>query len=113
MRFKLPGLFIVGAALAFAQQPQATIRVEVRSESAPVQDAEVTANGKQARTGADGVAVLPSELGRADVVVTKEGFFPARKALDIDAAQEWQLQFELQEARHEEEVTVHATRNDV
>ena len=110
---KLPVPFIVGAALALAQQPQATIRVEVSSKSAPVQDAEVTVNGKQARTGPDGVAVLPSELGHVDVVVTKDGFFAARKALDIDAAQEWQLQFELQEAKHEEEVTVHATRNDV
>ena len=110
---KLPVPFIVGAALALAQQPQATIRVEVSSKSAPVQDAEVTVNGKQARTGPDGVAVLPSELGHVDVVVTKDGFFAARKALDIDAAQEWQLQFELQEAKHQEEVTVHATRNDV
>ena len=113
MRLKLPVLFIVGAAFAVAQQPQATIRVEVTAKSAPVQDAEVTVNGKQARTGPDGVAILPSELGHVDIGVTKEGFFPARKALDIDAAQEWQFQFELQDAKHEEEVTVHATRNDV
>jgi outer membrane receptor for ferrienterochelin and colicins len=113
MRSKLPVLFMVVAALALAQQPQATIRVEVSSKSAPVQDAEVTVNGKQVRTGLDGVAVLPSELGHVDVVVAKDGFFPARKALDIDAAQEWQFQFDLQAAKHEEEVTVHATRNDV
>src|SRR5690348_15185892 len=112
MRCRLGILLMLGAA-ALAQPPQATIRVEVRSETAPVQDAEVTVDGRQARTGPDGVAVLPSELGHVDVVVTKDGFFPARKALDIDAAQELQLQFELQEARHEEEVTVHATRNDV
>ena len=49
MRLKLPVLFIVGAALALAHQPQATIRIEVRNESAPVQDAEVTVSGKQAR----------------------------------------------------------------
>jgi iron complex outermembrane receptor protein len=98
-------------AAALAQPRQATIRVEVSSESVPVPDAEVTANGKQPRTGPDGVAVLTSELGRVDVAVTKDGFFPARKTLDIDAAQKWQLQ----EAaiKHEEEVTVHATRNDV
>jgi outer membrane receptor for ferrienterochelin and colicins len=113
MRFRLPVLFVVGAALALAQQPQATIRVEVSSKSASVQDAEVTVNGKQARTGPDGTAVLPTELGHVDVVVTKDGFFPARKALDIDAAQELQLQFELEASKHEEEVTVHATRNDV
>jgi iron complex outermembrane receptor protein len=104
---------MLGAA-AFAQSPQATIRVEVRSETAPVPDAEITVNGKEARTGPDGVAVFPSELGHVDVAVAKDGFFPARKSLDIDAAREWQLQFDLEPAtKHEEEVTVHATRNDV
>jgi iron complex outermembrane receptor protein len=101
--------------LAIAQQPQATIRIEVKSVSVPVPDAQVTVNGKEgARTGQDGVAVLPAELGHVELVVTKDGFFPARKGIDIDAAHEWQLQFELApETKHEEEVTVHATRNDV
>jgi iron complex outermembrane receptor protein len=114
MSFKLPVLLILGATLALAQQPHATIRVEVTSEGAPVPDADVTANGKQIRTAQDGVAFLPAELGHVDVVVTKDGFFSARKSIDIDAAQEWQLQFELRpQIKHEEEVTVHATRNDV
>jgi iron complex outermembrane receptor protein len=114
MRFKLPVLLILGAVVALAQQPHATIRVEVTGEEAPVPDADVTANGKQARTGQDGVAVLPAELGHVDLVVTKDGFFSASKSIDIDAAQEWQLQFELQpQIKHEEEITVHATRNDV
>ena len=114
MRTKLPVLLMLGAALISAQSPQATIRVEVMSDSAPVPDAEVTANGKQARTGPDGVAVLQSQLGHVDVAVTKDGFFPARKAIDIDAEHEWQLQFELQpQIKHEEEVRVYATRNDV
>jgi iron complex outermembrane receptor protein len=113
MRFKFPGL-VLGAVFALAQQPQVTIRVEVTSDSAPVSDAEVTANGKQARSGPDGVAILPAELGHVDVAVTKDGFFPARKGVDIDAAREWQLQFELQpQIKHEEEVKVYATRNDV
>ena len=59
MRFRLLVLLMLGAALAVAQAPKATIRVEVTSESGPVQDAEVTANGKEARTGQDRVAVLP------------------------------------------------------
>jgi iron complex outermembrane receptor protein len=101
------------AALMVAQ-PRATIRVEVTSDSAPMPDAEVTANGKQARTGPDGVAILPAESGHVDVAVTKEGFFPVRKAINIAAALEWQLQFELQpQIKHEEEVKVYATRNDV
>jgi iron complex outermembrane receptor protein len=114
MRFKLPALVLAGALLLLGQPPQATIRLEVTIESAPVPDAVVTANGKQARTGPDGVAVLPTELGHVDLVVTKDGFFPARKGIDIDAAREWQLQFELQpQIKHEEEVKVYATRNDV
>ena len=96
-----------------AQAPPATIRVEVRGNSAAVPDAAVTVNGKQARTGPDGIAVFPIELGHADVGVTKDGFFPAHQALEINAAREWRLQFELQPAeKHEEEVTVHATRTD-
>ena len=109
----LVGLLTFGAA-ALAQAPQATIRVEVTSESAPLRDAEVTANGQQTRTGLDGVALLTTSLGRVEVVVTKDGFFPARKILDIDAAHEWQIQVELQpQTEHQEEVKVFATRNDV
>src|ERR1700686_900273 len=114
MRFKLPILLMLGATAALAQTTQPTIRVEVSSDSAPVQDAEGTANGKQARTGQDGVAVLVTEFGHVDIAVKKDGFFPARKALDIDAAREWQLQVELQpQVQREEEVRVYATRNDV
>src|SRR5215469_7934128 len=113
MRLKGAVLLMLGAVAVLAQ-PQATIRIEVTSDSAPVQDAQVTVNGKEARTGQDGVAVLATELGHADVVVTKDGFFPARKALDIDAAREWQLQVELEhQIERQEEVRVYATRNDV
>ena len=106
-------LLIFGVTTALAQPPQATLRVEVSSEAGPVQDAEVTANGKEARTGTDGVAVFSVELGHVDVAVNSEGFFPARKAIDVDVAREWQLQFELQpQTKNEEEVTVHATRTD-
>ena len=53
MRDKLALLVMLGATAALAQSPQATIRVEVSSASAPVQDAEVSANGKMVRTGQD------------------------------------------------------------
>jgi len=114
MTYRLAVLLILGTAAALAQPPQATVRVEVTSDSGPVPDAEVTANGKQAKTGLDGIAVLAIELGHVDFVVAKDGFFPARKALDIDAAREWQLLVELQpQIKHEEEIRVYATRNDV
>lgn len=114
MSFRLAVHLILGVTTLLAQTPQATIRVAVTSGSVPVPDAEVTVIGKQGRTGQDGVAVLQTDLGHVDIVVIKDGFFPARKASDIDAAQEWQLQFELQrQIKHEEEVKVYATRNDI
>jgi outer membrane receptor for ferrienterochelin and colicins len=105
-------ILILIAAAALAQSP--SVRVEVRSDAGPVQDAEVTVSGHSARTGHDGVVALSAALGRVDVSVTKEGFFPARTSLDIDAAREWSLQIELQpQKEQQEEVTVYATRNDV
>ena len=105
-------IVVAGAALTQAQGP--TVRVQVRSGAGPVQDAEVTVSGHTARTGQDGVTTLPVALGRVDVSVIKEGFFPAHTSFDTDAAREWPLEIELQpQKEHQEEVTVYATRNDV
>jgi iron complex outermembrane receptor protein len=90
------------------------IRVEVKSGSEPVQAADVTAGGHSGRTGPDGAAILPGDLGHVDITVSKEGFFPARASLDIDSAKEWTVQVELQpKEERQEAVTVYATRNDV
>ena len=77
------------AAAAFGQQPQATIRVEVTAESAPVQGADVTVNGKSVRTGQDGSATTVAPPGTIKVSVTKDGYFPASTSLLADAAREW------------------------
>jgi iron complex outermembrane receptor protein len=109
-------LLIVGlAALGlFAQAPQVIVRVEVTSGSGPVQAAEVKLNGQTTRTGPDGVASVSVPLGPMKVAVSKEGFLPSSTTLDIDAAKEWVVKVELQPAEKvEEEITVHATRNDV
>ncbi len=99
---------------AGAQPQQATVRVEVRSDAGAVPDAEVTMSGHIARTGQDGVAVLPAALGYVDVSVSKKKFFPARISLDVDAAREWPLQVELQpQKEQQEQITVYATRNDM
>src|SRR5581483_12351999 len=103
MRFELPALLMLAATAAMAQSGQATIRVDVVSNSAPVQDAEVTMNGKQVRTSLDGVAVLSAEFGHVDIVVSKDHFIPARKALNIDAGREWQIEIELQPNKEHEE----------
>lgn len=111
---RLSILLIALAITAMAQALQPTLRVEVRTDAGPVEDAEVTANGHTAQTGQDGVAVLPVTLGRIQINVAKEGFFPATASLDIDAAREWPLEIELQPQREQEEqITVYATRNDV
>lgn len=101
------------ATAALAQAPRPTIRIEVQSDAGPVEGADVSASGHSAKTGADGVAVLAVALGRVDVSVSKEGFFPAQTSLTVDAAKEWPLEIELQPQKaQEEEVTVYATRTD-
>lgn len=111
---RLCAVLMLIAAAALAQPPQPTVRVEVRSDAGPIPDAVVAVSGHSARTRQAGVAVLPAALGRVDVSVTKEGFFPARTSLEIDAAREWPLQVDLQpQKKQQEEVTVYATRNDV
>lgn len=114
MRRGVRALLIFVTAVVLGQEPQAAIRVDVESGAGPVDDAEVTAGSHRARTGADGVALVPAGLGNIEISVTKPGFFPGRASLDIDAAREWSVQIELQpQKERQEEVTVYATRNDV
>ena len=107
-------LLVVMAMPALARPPQSTIRVQVKGEARPVENADVTASGgHSSKTGSDGVAVLIAPLGHVDVNVTKEGFFPASASLDVDAAKEWQLEIELQpQKEQQQEITVYATRTD-
>lgn len=107
-------ILLLAVTLASGQDAQPTIRVEVKSGAAAIPDAEVAAGGNRGRTGPDGTLVLPATLGRVEIRVTKEGFFPARATLDIDGAKEWTVQIELQpQTEQKENVTVYATRNDV
>jgi outer membrane receptor for ferrienterochelin and colicins len=107
-------LLAVIAAAAFGQQPQATIRVEVTAESAPVQGADVTVNGKSVRTGQDGSATAVAPPGGMKISVTKDGYFPANASLLADAAREWVVRVELEPRKVvEEQIKVYATRNDV
>ena len=97
-----------------AQTPPATIRVEIKTAGRAVQDAEVSVSGQRGRSGPDGGVILPAPLGHVEINVTKEGFFPAHAALEVDAAREWTIQIELvPQQKQEEKVTVYATRNDV
>ena len=99
---------------AFSQDtPRAILRVEVRTDDGPIAGAIVTANGTSVPTDQNGIASITLPLGKADVGVTKEGFFPAKTSLAMDEAREWQITMELKpQEKVEEEITVFATRTD-
>jgi outer membrane receptor for ferrienterochelin and colicins len=97
-------------AQAAAQEPNATVRVEVREESSPVANASVIVNGTTYRTDAEGTVSIPIEPGNVAIVVVKEGFSPVTTTLDVQSGQRRDVMVALQ--RFEEEVTVSATRTD-
>jgi iron complex outermembrane receptor protein len=100
--------------MAFAQAPQPTVHVVVKTDAGPAVDADVSVNGQSGKTGQDGVVVLPAKIGSADVTVSKDGFFSAHTSLSIDASREWDVEVELHPKEEEEQqVTVYATRNNV
>ncbi|HEV2620111.1 MAG TPA: TonB-dependent receptor [Acidobacteriaceae bacterium] len=106
-------LLLIGAT-AFGQALQSSIHVSVKSDSGPIANAVVTANGQSVHTGNDGTAALPASPGNVEVTVTSERFFPAHTTVDVKASQSAQLEVELQPKEVEEEqITVHATRTDV
>ena len=99
---------------AAAQEPRATIRVEVTSSSGPVSGATVTVNSQTLRTGAEGTAIATIPPGEVKIAVSKEGFFPATTSVAATEPREWVVRVELQASETvEEEVHVFATRNDV
>ena len=107
-------LLIFSAGMALGQAPQGSLRVTVKTDSGPVSDASIKADGHSIKTGTDGIALLSTTPGQVEVTVSKEGFFPAKATVVIVAAQQAQVDFELQPRQSEEqEVTVYATRTDV
>ena len=79
-----------------AQEPLATVRIEVRSTAGPVEGARVTMNGLATKTRSDGVAVGSILPGKLEVAVRKEGFLPGKTSLNIDEVRVWNLVLELQ-----------------
>jgi outer membrane receptor for ferrienterochelin and colicins len=112
MRLSLTLLLLAGVFPLFSQE-RATIRVEVKTNSAPVQGAAVSLNGVTVETDRNGIAVGAAVLGAVEITVVKEGFLPAKTSLPVDAAREWQIVLELQPQQPmEEKITVYATRTD-
>jgi outer membrane receptor for ferrienterochelin and colicins len=110
----LPVLVICVAAVVGGQPPETSVRVEVKTGSGAVADAVVAMGSQTAHTNKNGVAVLPGIPGRANVTVSKAGFFPANAAVTMVAAQRSEIEIDLQpKPTEEEDVTVYATRTDV
>src|SRR5438128_5308491 len=86
-------LLLITASLPILSQepPRGTIRVEVRTDDGPIAGAVVNINGISAPTDQSGVATLAVPLGMAEIVVTKEGFFPGKASLLVSEAREWQI----------------------
>jgi outer membrane receptor for ferrienterochelin and colicins len=93
-----------------AQEPTATLRVEVRQQARPVADASVIVNGTTYRTDGEGAVSIAIQPGNVEIVVEKEGFLPVTTTLGVQSGQRRDVVVELQ--RFEEEVTVSATRTD-
>src|SRR5262245_54914760 len=103
----------LAAILAFAQEPRAILRIEVKAESAAVAGAAVTVNGETIQTGRDGVAIASVAPGQVEIKVAKEGFLAGAASLLASEAREWHIAVELQPLKPvEEEITVSATRTD-
>jgi outer membrane receptor for ferrienterochelin and colicins len=103
-------VLLVALAQAAAQEPNATIRVEVRQGTRPVAEGSVIVNGMTYRTDAEGVVSIPIQPGNVEIVVVKEGFSPVTTTLSVQNGQRRDVVVELQ--RFEDEVTVSATRTD-
>ena len=112
--FWAPALFLCTWMLALGQDQRASIRIEVKNESAAVSGADVLLNGIHLTTDTNGIATGSAPLGVAKISVTKDGFFPASTTLDITELRDWLVALELRpQEKVEEQITVHATRTDV
>jgi outer membrane receptor for ferrienterochelin and colicins len=107
------GVFSQPSAVA-AQNPTATIRVQVRAAEMPVEGAEVIAAGVTYRTDSSGGATLATAPGTVDITVVKAGFAAATASVQAVAGTVREVAVELQpQPTHEETVTVVAsTRTD-
>jgi outer membrane receptor for ferrienterochelin and colicins len=113
MRRLLGGVFILLCAGLASAQESARLRIEVRSEGAPVRDADVVINRLTQKTDAEGVIVFTVPPGATEIVVVKNGFAPASASVDLAANQQQTITIELNHAASvEEHVTVSATRTE-
>jgi iron complex outermembrane receptor protein len=113
MKRLLPLMLLLLNVGTFVAQEPAQLRIEVRSDNGPVADADVVINGLTRKTDAQGTAVFTVPLGRAEIVVVKNGYAPASASVDLTANRQQTIVIDLNRgASIEEHVTVSATRTD-
>jgi len=96
---------------AFAQT--ATLRLEVRSDGAPVRDAEVIIAGTTYKTDPQGLTIVTVPPGTIEILVVKNGFAPVTTTIVVAVDQQQQVEIELHKVPSvQETVTVSATRTD-
>lgn len=102
------------AVFLAAQAPSPTaLRVEVRSEGAAVDAAEVVVSGQTHTTNADGIVSISVAPGPVEVTIAKEGFAPVTTTILVQPGQVQPLLVDLQpQPTVEEHITVSATRTD-
>ena len=101
------------AAQTVGAQTVGTVRVEVRSDGAPVAGAEVVVGTVTVLSGANGIVEVPVPPGVVPVTVIREGFLPLSSTVNVTPGGSASLVFELEEnPDYEEAVIVTATRTD-
>jgi iron complex outermembrane receptor protein len=97
---------------AVAAQPStAVVQVQVRDRTGPVAGVSVLVNSKPYRADAAGQVTVELPPGRAEISVTREGFFPASVTITLAAEERREVLIELAvRPTVEEEITVSATR---
>ena len=101
------------ALTLFVQEPaRVSLRIAVKSQSAPVAGAAIEAGGATVRTDAAGIATINVVPGTLTIKVAKEGFAPGSASVVVDAGHA-AIEIELQRLEPvEDEITVYATRTD-
>ena len=106
--------FLLQLSAAATQEAAGILRVEVRADNLPVENAEVVVRGITHRTDSMGRVTIPSAPGTVDLTVVREGFVPATASVQLGAGAQQDVIIDLQpQPTVEEHVTVvAATRTD-
>src|SRR6185295_17016603 len=78
-----------------AQSQTGTVRIHVRSQQTPIENAEVVVGGASRPTDASGTATVVATAGNVDVTVVKPGFVPLTTSVQLGAGATQEVVVEL------------------